>query len=498
MANVKAMTAGHANELTCDIQGCNVTTKYTTRQGLQSHIKKKHEPRTGEAINSQALDMDLLSQDDDNAIAEAVEDQELYEALDNLAAGIKEKEYDQDITKEFLTKIERLKKIVKAKTNIQIATKTSFDNGLKKRSEVEASQLKSIYDHERNEKNLRDRSMSIMKDSKKKKNVIKALEKDKLELKKELTDVRVKNGILEKDYSVLKIENDKNKEYISRLEDDIAPEVIEGVEVVELVEDPANVHMNKESQQQVCNACEKTFKTSQDLDNHIEAKHSPAKCAFCEVEFSSQQQLQKHVDKCIEYGNTVVKCKKCQQSFTRFGIKRHSDKCHEKQPISLFSCSECGHRAKTAKEIKQHQANTHQQDVEVSKEVCKHWRNGHCFKGNQCQFSHVGYQKNKTTSTPSTTRDWTAPCKHGDSCSWLEKGTCQFFHRGVGVQKPAVGRKGQHGKKHHDGLKMCHFNEKCYNKSTCPFKHTFVGDFHTQRRQQRPPMRVQKNGRFNQ
>ena len=153
-------------------------------------MKKKHEPRADQAPNSQTVDMDQLSQDDNNVIAEAVEDQELYEDLDNLADGIKEKEYDKDITNEFMTKIERLKKIVKAKTDIQKATKKDFDDEIKNRSQVEADQLKAVYDHEKNEKTLRDRNMFILKESKKKKTVIKALEKDKRDLSNELTELK--------------------------------------------------------------------------------------------------------------------------------------------------------------------------------------------------------------------------------------------------------------------------------------------------------------------
>ena len=100
---------------------------------------------------------------------------------------------------------------MKAKTNIQIATKKHFDDEIKNRSQVQASQLKAIYDHEKKEKTWRDRSMFILKEKKKKTTVIKALEKDKRKLSNELTNVRVKNGILEKDNSDLKIENDKNK-----------------------------------------------------------------------------------------------------------------------------------------------------------------------------------------------------------------------------------------------------------------------------------------------
>ena len=255
--------------------------------------------------------------------------------------------------------------------------------------------------------------------------------------------------------------------------------------------------MNREQNRHVCNACDRTFKTSQDLDRHTEPKHSLAKCAFCKDEFTSQDLLKKHIDNCLEYGNTTVKCTKCQETFTRFGMKRHGDICHEKRTISLYSCSECGKCAKTANEIKQHQINDHHEDIEVSKEVCKHWRKRHCFKGNRCQYSHVGFQRKETevTSQKSTTKNWTAPCKNGDDCLWQEKGTCRYYHRGVGVQKPIVNQQRQQSQ---DSRKLCHFNERCYKKSTCPFKHTSVGNFPPQKRQQRPPFQMQRNGRSNQ
>ena len=77
--------------------------------------------------------------------------------------------------------------------------------------------MEAIQTHKKNQQTLRDRNMSIMKDSKKKKSIIKALEKDKRDLNSELTNLRVTNGILEQDLSVLKIENVKSKTYISEL-----------------------------------------------------------------------------------------------------------------------------------------------------------------------------------------------------------------------------------------------------------------------------------------
>ena len=492
MLNVKTMTAGHANDLKCDIQGCNVTTKYTSRQGLLSHMKKKHEPVLAAGTSRQTPD--IIIQDDEEAAELEADEQWLYHALDKVVEEIKGNENNKDSIEDLVDKIERLKKIVKAHNNIQKTTKKDFEEEMKKKSEVEASQMEAIQSHKKKQQTLRDRNMSIMKDSKKKKSIIKALEKDKRDLNSELTNIRVANGILEQDLSVLKIENAKSKTYITELENGITAEATDDV-VIE--DNPAINLMNREQNRHVCNACDRTFKTSQDLDRHMEAKHSLAKCAFCEDEFTSQGLLKKHIDNCLEYGNTTVKCTKCQETFTRFGMKRHGDICHEKKNISLYSCPECGKRAKPANEIKQHQINDHHEDIEVSKEVCKHWRKGHCFKGNRCQYSHVGFQRKETevTSQKSTTKTWTASCKNGDNCLWQEKGTCRYYHRGVGVQRPTVNQQSQQSQ---DSRKLCHFNQRCYKKSTCPFKHTSDRNFPPQKRQQRPPFQTQRNGRSNQ
>ena len=487
------MTAGTAGKLTCDIQGCNVTTAYTSRQGLLSHMKKKHDPQSTPGTSSQTPNIQMpennVIQDDTEDIAEAIEDQELYTMLDDLAEVIKDKLTNTDTSDGLDDKISRLRKVIEAKSKIQKAAKVAFDEEMKKRSEVEADQIKAI-------DNLRDRNLSILRESKKKKATVKALANDKDEFSKEITVLRVKNGILVKENSTLKIDIENKSKYIKQLEDANAPEASDEVEVAVEEEQPIVVEMNRESPGHECNACNRTFTHSIDLDRHIEAKHSPVICTFCDEEFTSKHELKTHTSRCMEYGNSVVNCSKCNQTFTRFGIKRHSDNCHEKRSINVYSCAECGKRAHTLEEIKKHQKSHHAEVIEVSKEVCKHWRNGNCYNGIRCRFSHVGHQNKNTsypTPRPNTDNSRTAACKHGDSCSWLEKGTCRFFHKGVGVQMPS--RKSQVTSK--KSTVLCKHNQKCWNKSTCPYKHSIV-NFSGQRKQHRPPMRVQTVGRHNQ
>ena len=74
--------------------------------------------------------------------------------------------------------------------------------------------------------------------------------------------------------------------------------------------------------------------------------------------------------------------------------------------------------------------------VVESKEVCFHWRRGHCFKGDTCRFSHVGHQKQDNTRNSKRT----PACSNGSNCEWLSKGSFSFFHPRVGVQMPWVSK----------------------------------------------------------
>ena len=147
------------------------------------------------------------------------------------------------------------------------------------------------------------------------------------------------------------------------------------------------------------------------------------------------------MNNCIDNGTAGVNCTRCNQTFTRFGLNRHMKHCHQKKELK---CKECGMLANTGAELKRHMSQDHMISQEKSKEICYHYRNGFCFRGNSCRFSHVGHQRGSTsgsTSSPGTDRHWTPACTKGESCSWLARGACKFFHRGLGVQRP---HKAQH------------------------------------------------------
>ena len=467
----------------------------TESQGepMENAVEEEDEDEGETSVNAE-------EDDDEEAFQEAVEDQELYEALNNIEGDIKDKETEEN--KVLIEKLQRLRVIIKKKNQIQKEFKAYYDLEVSNRNEVEESQRKDITKLEREIKNAKERNLSILKESKKKKKAAKDLEKEKVDLNKDLETLRVKNSILFKDNSDLITDNKNKAIYIDQLKknDDSSnkntPEIVE-------VERPV-ASMNKDSNKHNCNACDRTFAKMCDLERHIKAKHEHVVCTFCEKTFNTEKQLEGHMTQCLEYGNTIVKCHKCHDKFTRFGIKRHTDTCKEAQN-NVYACSMCAHRGSSIQEVKKHQADTHSDEViEVSKEVCKHWRKGNCFKGNNCLYSHVGYQQkvNSNDTPKQNTNSWTPVCRHGEGCSWLSRGNCRYFHKGVGVQKPASGKSIirpslPQGRQDSRKQKMCHFDRKCTN-TMCQFKHSSDKGFPQQRGQNRPQTRVLTNGRFNQ
>ena len=208
-------------------------------------------------------------------------------------------------------------------------------------------------------------------------------------------------------------------------------EVVASEKEVEVIEQREN--MNKETTGHNCNACNKNFRTSNDLERHIDAKHTESKCIYCNKKFSSERELTNHHTRCVDEGLRASKCNNCQKVFNTFAMRRHKEHCHEKQ---MFDCPECGQMCDSALEVKKHYDAQHKMEPVRSKEVCKHCRKGHCFKGDQCNFAHVGHQNVRDSRDTRENNTRVPACKHGSNCDWLKRGACSYFHRGIGVQKP--------------------------------------------------------------
>ena len=312
----------------------------------------------------------------------------------------------------------------------------------------------------------------------------KKLEKANNVLSKELDEIRESNSILNKENSDLNEKLKVKSSLVKSLQEELGVEDVADVErEVEIVEEATvqTVSMNKGSTVHECNACDKKYKTSNDLENHVRSKHNEKQCIYCSKTFNNEHNLAKHHQKCDSIEAANSKCNKCNKNFTKPGLMRHQPGCHGTE------CPVCGEMFTNPNTLKRHEDDEHKMEVVKSKEICYHWRRGHCFKGDECKFSHAGHQNSRAHTNKSTTR--VAPCKNGPSCDWLKKGSCSFYHHKVGVQRQWVkqGEKGgrQEARSHQQPSRAqtqpqivqpdrakCKFEGRCERIPNCPWIHS--------------------------
>ena len=461
-------------------------------------------------LSENAKDNNILDNEDDQALREAMESQEeedIFKALEMLTQSDFDPEKDVENKRKSKEKLDRYRTIMMKKTDLQKQTGEKV-----KQLEEQIGYMKhdaSLHNEvvENGKITLDEKDKEITDVTNELKRTKEKHGKDKQEFKISLDKLQKENGKLVKEKQDIKFEVENQKAIImslkEKLEDD---DVIEDTEEVEEEEDAeiqvtARVNMNKDLSGNKCTACDKIFNKNQDLERHMNAKHSEQQCILCEKMCSSEQELVRHQAQCVEQGVKTVNCKKCKQTFTNFGLKRHSPKCHGEEK---HVCPKCGQVEKTAKAVKNHIQAEHEDRMERSREVCWHWRQGNCFRGNTCHFSHVGFQRRSTPMQESSTR--TNACKNGRHCQWKERGHCRYYHEGVGVQKPRgvqewqggrQGPGGKHGAQQYSShtSQICRWDQDCFRKSTCKFIHTSSKDF-PQRRQQTRPIGGNQGRRF--
>ena len=74
------------------------------------------------------------------------------------------------------------------------------------------------------------------------------------------------------------------------------------VEVVESSPD-----MNKETAGHKCQECDKSFRRSTDLENHVQGNHTEQTCLYCENIVNNEQELVEHHKECtdMEVANSI-------------------------------------------------------------------------------------------------------------------------------------------------------------------------------------------------
>ena len=463
------MTAG--DKFSCDVCGKALSSKSSLKTHMKLHSKVSVDPTTAAAaaekvIATAEINMTPSQQleDDNEVLVEAAEDQDLYDALDEISKKIDEPEKEDESKEELLIslreKVKRMKTIVDMKTKLQAEMVE------------ENAKQDEVARHKENELDVKDKEIveKISEIKRMKKEAQENLN-EKEQLKKELKAQQDLHGQTLKQNSDLKKELEVTKSLAKALESDDADDIT----VLERVK----VHMNKTTSGNMCVTCDKRFRNGQDLEKHIEITHNQPECNICEKYFTSRQELKKHMLK----HETAMECSECPFISTKKDTKQHAQSCSGKlgEAKDVSYCAECG-ELNTNPEMKVHMETQHggrranNREWEKTKQVCKFWREGFCKKGDSCNFSHVGMQK-KLSENQSGPRGGThrekRPCRNGASCPWSARGKCHFSHENE--NENVNNQRWQERRP----MRECKFGSRCRDLPNCRFGHNInsVTDF---------------------
>ena len=154
-----------AARLSCDEVGCKNT--FQTQTGFEKHMKNKHAHLLPGTSNQVVVHVTPTSvQAFNEVIPDDGEDQDLLDELQRVENDLKENNSEQE---ELLEIVKRLRVVMKKKTDILKDFKIRHEDEMEKRDEVEENMKQEIEKQEKDTKVLRERNMSILKESKKKK-----------------------------------------------------------------------------------------------------------------------------------------------------------------------------------------------------------------------------------------------------------------------------------------------------------------------------------------
>ena len=392
---------------------------YGSKDELNKHIDSAHTLKPRQEASQGTADQ---LNDEDDLLELAKEDQDLYDELEvliNKAVDQDEEEGDKNYEK-----VKRLKKILDKKDDIQREANELVKSLKTKlaamKPEVEMS--KEVEDNNRDQfedlktefeevvkvvRTQRERNKDILIAGKLKKRETDKLKSEYKVLITELDSVRQTNSALNKENSDLKIKLKAKNDLVVGMREAFA--VDDEVVVVE-----SGPNMNKSTTGHKCQACDKSFRTSTDLENHINGKHTEQTCLYCDKIVNNEQELSKHHKECTDMGVANSICMKCNEKFTVPGLRRHKGTCHGAK--EQFDCPDCGMIFNSAEGVKRHSDQDHKMELVKSRIVCKHWRKGNCFKGDKCGFSHVGKQNHSEPMNTNKTSTRVPACNNGPSC----------------------------------------------------------------------------------
>ena len=401
---------------------------------------------------------------------------EVQECIEKVTTTETEPEKEQENKDELDDKVKRLQTIILRKNDMMKSLKSDKEN-----LKHEVKMMKEV---------IVDKDKLVDE----KEAVIKYCENEKIKQEQNLDELRESYNNILKEKSNLEIEVNTKDFVIKALKKVSETQEKGDVEVVEVSPGTSRVEMDKNNSGSFCNFCDKGFRNNRDLERHIEAKHENTEqsagyeCTLCGDGFSIEKDLSNHVLKCIR-SFAIVQCPSCKDNFAKGAMKKHKQK---------------GKCVPKNNEIRNHSSENHR-DGERSRIVCRHWKQGQCFRGDSCMFAHVGFQdqtaakKNTTRLTSETPSPDTSmrPCRNGTSCVWLANHRCHYFHQEQprhGGQMRVQQRQGyqQQVEQQRQGVRQvqvghqggwqsmsnkdCWYQESC-RRSQCPFNHKSNMDF---------------------
>ena len=260
---------------------------------------------------------------------------------------------------------------------------------------------------------------------------------------------------------------------------------------VHRAEETQRVTMNNESTVQKYLACDKEFKAQGDLEKHLRDRHTEVNCQMCDKKLSTKKEVDEHI--CSDNQVVPQKCEKsyCQKEFVSTAtLKQHMKEAHFGQQRSV--CNKCGEVLNRNDSVKKHNETCCKSaGIDKSREVCKHWRRGHCNMGTECQFSHVGHQNVPWVKSVSTQKT-SALCRNGPSCNFLARGKCMFKHHNTNNHQSNQNGSGQ--PRPNKGRQRCRFGAACDRVINCPNLHS-TQDFPQFNNKQRFQKTTQHNNR---
>ena len=224
-------------------------------------------------------------------------------------------------------------------------------------------------------------------------------------------------------------------------------------------------HMLKHTGQYMCGVCDKMFKTKNEAKEHEETHSNKFVCITCDKVFLSEHSFKQHMQS--KHGNN-------DRARTSLPVG-HPNRYQRKESVQNIPCTICSKVFATGKEVDDHmefhkEENKTQQGFQSTwkEKICRYFRNGFCFKGEQCLFKHIEASGHQAP-----------PCRRGQQCSFKARNMCKFFH------SEQINQNSQEKR-----MKECKFQERCWNMVSCLYSHSTQQGFQFSRGHNRPPQGV--------